>query len=153
MFLGPAERKNITNLFCFERAHFKVFVYIFFHGTCKPFNEPKTSRDWTHKYHKMAPLIITHSLYWTFFYLLYLLSLIGIFFRYLFVLTYVDSSWRHTHATTHPTGMQMFHAKMMSLDAIFCKGNKSSSSSLAHFCLRKHKKSTAQASHSWKNLS
>ena len=44
-------------------------------------------------------------------------------------------------------------AKMTSLDAIFCRGNKSSSRSLACFCHRKHKKSTARTSRSWKNLS
>ena len=75
-------------------------------------------------------------LYWTF---LCLLSLIGFFSRYLFVLTYFDSSRRHTHATTHVTGTQIVRAKMTSLDAIFCRGNKSSSRSLARFSRRKHK--------------
>ena len=62
-----------------------------------------------------------------------------IFSRYLFVLTYFDSSRRHTHATTHVTGTQIVRAKMTSLDAIFCRGNKSSSRSLARFSRRKHK--------------
>ena len=154
IFLGPTDWKNITDLFVLSARTSKfLFFYVFFHGACKPFNEPKKSGDWTHKYHKMALLFITHFLYWTFSYLLYLLSLIGIFFCYLFVLTYVDSLWRHTHATTHPTGMQILRVKMTSLDAIFRRGNKSSSSSLARFCRRKHKKSTAQALRSWKNLS
>ena len=56
-------------------------------------------------------------------------------------------------ATTHATGTQIVRAKMTSLDAIFCRGNKSSSHSLARFCRRKHKKSTARTSRSWKNLS
>ena len=72
------------------------------------------------------------------------------FFRYLFVLTYFDSSRRHTNATTHATGTQIVRAKMTSLDAIFCWGNKSSSCSLARFCRRKHKNSTDHASRSWK---
>ena len=54
------------------------------------------SGDWTHKYHKTALLFITRFLYQTFLYLLYLLSLIGIFFRCLFVLTYFDSSRWHS---------------------------------------------------------
>ena len=109
IFLGPTDWKNITDLFVLSVHTSKfLFFYVFFHGACKPFNKPKKSGDWTHKYHKMALLFITHFLYWTFFYLLYLLSLIGIFVYYLFVLTYVDSSWRHTHVTTHPTGMQYF---------------------------------------------
>ena len=62
-----------------------------------------------------------------------------IFSRYLFVLTYFDSSRRHTHATTHVTGTQIVRAKVTSLDAIFCRGNKSSSRSLARFSRRKHK--------------
>ena len=150
----PRSEKTLPTCFVLSACTSKfLFFYVFFHGACKPFNEPKKSGDWTHKYHKMALLFITHFLYWTFSYLLYLLSLIGIFFCYLFVLTYVDSSWRHTHATTHPIGMQILRNKMTSLDAIFRRGNKSSSSSLACFCRRKHKKSTAQASRSWKNLS
>ena len=69
------------------------------------------------------------------------------------VLTYFDCSRRHTHATTHATGTQIVRDKMTSLDAIFCRGNKSSSRSLARFCRRKHKKPIARASCSWKNLS
>ena len=30
IFVAPKERKNITDLFCFERAHFKVFVFFMF---------------------------------------------------------------------------------------------------------------------------
>ena len=56
------------------------------------------------------------------------------------VLTYFDCSRRHTHATTHATGTQIVRDKMTSLDAIFCRGNKSSSRSLARFCRRKQKK-------------
>ena len=107
--------------------------------------QDKTSGDWTHKYHKMALWLITLFLYWTF---LYLLPLIGIFFHYLFVLTYFDSLQWHK-----PTGTQIVCAKMTSLNAIFCRGNKLSSRSLARFCCRKHKKFTAQASCSWKILS
>ena len=51
--------------------------------------------------------------------------------------------------TTHATGTQIVSAKMMSLDAIFCRGNKSSSRSFVRFCRRKHKKSTARASRLW----
>ena len=36
-----------------------------------------------------------------------------IFSRYLFVLTYFDSSRRHTHATTHVTGTQIVRAFLM----------------------------------------
>ena len=60
IFLAATDRKNITDLFCFERAHFIVFyILFFFHGVCKPCNEPETSGDWTHKYHKTALLFIT----------------------------------------------------------------------------------------------
>ena len=51
-----------------------------------------------------------------------------------------DMLWQlgHTHATTHSTGTQIVRAKMMWLDAIFCRGNKLSSRSLARFCRRRH---------------
>ena len=39
----------------------------------------ETSGDWTQIYHQTALLFITRFLYWTFLYLLYSLSLIGIF--------------------------------------------------------------------------
>ena len=114
------KKKTLPTCFVLSACTSKfLFFYVFFHGACKPFNEPKKSGDWTHKYHKMALLFITHFLYWTFSYLLYLLSLMGIFFCYLFVLTYVDSSWRHTHVTTHPTGMQYFAPKWRHLMRFF----------------------------------
>ena len=75
------------------RALQSFFFTFFFHGVCKPCNEPETSWDWTHKYQKTALLFITCFLYWTF---LYLLSLIGIFFP-LFVC--FDILWQL--ATTH----------------------------------------------------
>ena len=61
-----------------------------------------------------------------------------------------DILWEN--ATTHATGTQIVRAKMRSLDAIFCRGNKSSSRSLSRFCHRKHKTSTARASRSWKKI-
>ena len=111
----------------------------------------------TFSYGNFFPLFVCFDILWqlatTLFYLIYLLSLIGIFFfRYLFVLTYSDSSRRHTHATTHATGTQIVRAKMTSLDAIFYRGNMSRSRSHARFCRRKHKKSTARASRSWKEF-
>ena len=56
-------------------------------------------------------------------------------------------------ATTNATGTQKVRDKIASLDASFCRGNKSSSRPLARFCRRKLKKSTARASRWWKNLS
>ena len=81
IFLEATEPKNIADLLSFERAHYKVFIfiylYVFFHGVWKPCNEPEMSAGWTHKYHKSVLLLITRFLYWSF---LYLLSFIGIFF-------------------------------------------------------------------------
>ena len=119
-FPGSHGGKKHYPLVLFRARALQSFFLFFFHGVCKPCNEPETSGDWTLEYHKTAPLFITRFWYWTFCYLLYLLSLIGIFSRYLFVLTYFDSSRRrHTHATTHATGTQMIRLKMTSLDAIF----------------------------------
>ena len=41
-------------------------------------------------------------------------------------------------ATTGATGMQIVRAKITSIDAVFCRGNKSSFRSLARFCRRNH---------------
>ena len=76
--------------------------------------------------------------------------LLSEFFPLFVCLTYFDSSRRHTNATTHATGTQIVRAKMTSLDAIFCRGNTSSSCSLARFCRRKDRNSTDRASRSWK---
>ena len=151
------EWKNITDLFCLERVHYNVYIlYIFFHGVCKPCNdsyvlelhwwcEGPTRLEKTHKYHKMAlcslPVFVLNIPLFTFSY--------RNFFNYFFVLTYFDSLRQHMHATA----TQIIPAKMTSLDAIFCRGNRSSSRSLTRFCRRKHKKSTARTSRSWKNLS
>ena len=151
IFLAATERKNITDLFCFERAHYKVFIFLcFLSWRMQTLQRVRNVWRLSSQYHKTTLLFITRFLYWTF---LYLLSLFGMFFRCLFVLTYFDSSRPHTHATTHATGKQIVRAKMTSLDAIFCRGNKSSSHFLARFYSRKHKKSTARASRSWKKLS
>ena len=75
-----------------------LFFYVFFPGVCKPCNEPETSGDKARIYQKTSLLFITRFLYWTF---LYLLSLFGILSRYLFVLTYFDSSRQQTHSTTN----------------------------------------------------
>ena len=131
-FWQPCSEKRLPTCFVLSARTKFLFCSVFFHGVCKPCNEPETSGDWTHKYHT-ALLFITRSLYWTF---LYVLSLIGIFFP-LFVC--FDILWE---LATIQIGL----TKMTSLDAIFCRGNKSSSRSLARFCRRKHKKSTARAS-------
>ena len=140
-FLAAMERKNITDLFCFERAHYKVFIFCaFFHGACKPatiltYLKPETSGDWTHKIWQDGTFF--HYPFFVLnipFCLFYLLSLIGIMFP-LFVS--FDIVWQL--ATTHATGTQIVRAKMTSLDAISCRGNKSSSRSLARFCRTKQK--------------
>ena len=65
---------------------------------------------------------------------------------FLFLFLYFDSSRRHTRDDKKET--QIIRAKMMSLDAIFSRGNKLSSGSLTRFCCRKHKNSTAHTSRS-----
>ena len=148
-FLATTERKNITNLSCFKCAHYKVFVFFMFlfHGVCKPINVPETSKDWTHKYHRRhlcsLPVFVLN---------IPLFTLLTFSYRHFFPLfVCFEILWQL--ATTHATGTQIVRAKMTSLDAIFCRGNKSSSHSLARFCRRKHKKSTARTSRSWKYLS
>ena len=155
IFLGPTDWKNITDLFVLSVHTSKfLFFYVFFHGACKPFNKPKKSGDWTHKYHKMALLFITHFLYWTFFYYFTLFTFSYWNFFLLFVCFEIRWQLVTTHACNNTSDRDaILRAKMTSLDAIFRRGNKSSSSSLARFCRRKHKKSTAQALHSWKNSS
>ena len=130
--------------------YFSMFSRVFFQGVWKPCNAgPKRLQTELTNITRQHFCSLPVFLYWRF---LYLLSLVGIFLRYLLVLTYFDSSRRHTHATTHATGTQIVRAKMTSLEMTFCRGNKSSSRSPLS-CRRKHKKSTARASHSWKTMS
>ena len=110
---------------------FDIF-HVFFHGIWKPCNEPETSGEWAHKCHKMAPFFILNIPLFAFSY--------PNFFRYLFVLTNFDSSRWYMHTTIPTTGTLILYAKMTSLDAIFCRRNKSSFRSHARFRRRKHKK-------------
>ena len=93
----PRSEKTLTLVLFRARALQSFYFYVFLQGACKPCNKPETSGHWTHKYHKTALSFITHFLHWTF---VYLLSLIGIFFRYLFVLTYYDVLRWPTRVTT-----------------------------------------------------
>ena len=52
----------------------------------------------------------------------YLMSLMGILSRYLFILTNFDSLRRHTHATIHALGKQEFRAKWCHLIHFFLQG-------------------------------
>ena len=131
-----AAKKTLPTCFVLSARTTIFFFYVLFHGVCKPCNELETSWDWHYLFFVLNIPLFTFSY--------------RIFSRYLFVLTYFDSSRRHTNATTHATGTQIVRAKMTSLDAIFCRGNKSSSCSLARFCRRKDRNSTDRASRSWK---
>ena len=120
IFLGPTEWKNITDLFCFKRAHFKVFVFLcFLSWRMQTFQRAQKvwrlnsqiSQDGTFVYY---PFFVLNILLFTLFTFSYLN-----FFYYLFVLTYVDSSRRHTHVTTHPTRMQYFAPKWRHLMRFF----------------------------------
>ena len=172
IFLAATEQKRYRLVVLwarFERAlsalwarttKFFFFFYVFFHGVCKHCNDsyvlelhwwrarPETSGDWTHKYHQTALLFITRFLYWTFLYLLYLLSLIGIFFP-LFVCFNIPWRLATTHARDDTLDTDANCSRQNDVTWwIFCR-----ETSRAHFCRRKYKKSTARASRSWKNLS
>ena len=62
-----------------------------------------------------------------------------------------DPNWA-VCATTHATGTQIVRAQMTLLDAIFCRGNKSSFRSIARYYRRKHKKSATPSSRSGKKV-
>ena len=143
---GAKQRYRLV-LFRWVRAKFLVF-YVFFMAYANLATNPKrleTELTNITRQHfcSLRFLCIEHS----FIYFIYFLF-ISEFFP-LFVC--FDILWEN--ATTHATGTQIVRAKMRSLDAIFCRGNKSSSRSLFRFCHRKHKTSTARASRSWKKLS
>ena len=160
IFLTATEQKRYRLVLLWAHALQSFYFFVLFHGVCKPCNDsyvlelhlwrarPETSGDWTHKYHQTALLFITGFLYWTFLYSLYLLSLIGIFFP-LFVC--FNILWRL--ATIHALDDTLDRDANCSRQNdvtwwIFCR-----ETSRAHFCRRKHKKSTARAqSRSWKNL-
>ena len=148
-FLATTERKNITNLSCFKRAHYKVFVFFMFcsMGYANLSTCPKRLQT------ELTNITDGTFVHYPFFVLnIPLFTLLTFSYRNFFPLfVCFEIFWQL--ATTHATGTQIVRAKMTSLDAIFCRGNKSSSHSLARFCRRKHKKSTARTSRSWKNLS
>ena len=74
-FPGSHWAKTHYRLALFWARTTKFFIFfVFFHGVWKPCKEPETSGDWTHKYHKTALLFITRFLYWTFLYLLLLIT-------------------------------------------------------------------------------
>ena len=54
----PRSEKTLPTCFVQSARTSKPFSF-FFHGVCKPYNEPEKSGDWTHKYHKTALLFIT----------------------------------------------------------------------------------------------
>ena len=148
-FLATTERKNITNLSCFKRAHNKVFVFFMFcsMGYANLSTCPKRLQT------ELTNITDGTFVHYPFFVLnIPLFTLLTFSYRNFFpIFVCFEIFWQL--ATTHATGTQIVRAKMTSLDAIFCRGNKSSSHSLARFCRRKHKKSTARTSRSWKNLS
>ena len=139
IFLAPMERQNITDLFSFERARFKLLIFLcFLSWRMQTLQRARNvwrlnsqiSQDGTFVHY---PFFVLNILLFTLFTFSY-----RNFFRYLFVLTCFDSSRGYTHATTRSTATQLVRAKMTWLDAIFCGGNKSSSRSLARFCRRRH---------------
>ena len=153
IFLGPRLKKHYR-LVCFKRAHFKVFVFLcFLSWRMQTFQRAQKvwrlnsqiSQDGTFVYYPFFVLNILLFTLFTFSYLNFFL---------LFVCFDIRWQLETTHACNNtPDRDAILRAKMTSLDAIFRRGNKSSSSSLARFCRRKHKKSNAQALRAWKNLS
>ena len=134
-FLATTERKNITNLSCFKRAHYKVFVFLcFVPWGMQTYQRARNVCRLNSQISQTALLFITR-----FFVLnIPLFTLLTFSYRNFFPLfVCFEILWQL--ATTHATGTQIVHAKMTSLDAIFCRGNRSSSHALVRFCCRKHK--------------
>jgi len=99
IFLAATERKSITDLFCLERAHFKVF-FIFLSWRMQT-----VQRTWKNLETELTNITRRHFcslpfLYWTFFYLLYYFLLSEFFFRYFVCF---DILWQlpTTHARDH----------------------------------------------------
>ena len=144
-------RKHYRLVLFWVRVLQSFYFYVFFHGICKPCNDsyilevstnegpgPKCLEteltNITRRHFCSLPVFcIKHSfIYFIYFLLSEFFSVVCLFWH---TLTARDD----THATTHVTGTQIIHAKMASLNAIFCRGNKSSSRPLTHFCSRKQK--------------
>ena len=133
------KEKNITDLFCFKRAHYKVFIfYVFFHGVCNlatiltylnSTDEGPGPKHLETEFTNMArqhfcslpSFCIEHSLLFTFSYR-----------NFVFV---IHLSWHILTARDDARDRDANSSRQMtSLDAIFCRGNKSSSRSLARCC-------------------
>ena len=148
--LAPVRRTFIT---CSTPNLQEEFSSCSFYPITYSFPDVPSIKTWSHHMKHDLNCLDPNSIELCIFCELYFRFCFVYIYTCIFVFLYVDSSRWHTHATTHQTGMPIACTKMTSLDAIFCRGNKSSSHSLARFCHRKHKKSNAQALHLWKNLS
>ena len=154
IFLVATERKNITGLFCFERAHYEVFNFF-----CFPWFSFRAYGNLASPARNVCRLNSQISQDSTFVhYPFFVLNITLFTFSYRnFCTLFVSFDILWQLPTTHPrdntpTGTQIVRAKMTSLEMTFCRGNKSSSRSPLS-CRRKHKKSTARASRSWKTMS
>ena len=149
IFLAPTERKNITDLFTFERARFKLLIFLSFLSW--RMQTLKRARNvWRLNSQKSQDGTFVH---YPFFVLNILLITL---FTYSYRNFFSDMLWQlaRTHARDNTLDRDtIVRSKMTWLDAIFCRGSKSSSRSLARFCRGRHEISTARASRSWKNLS
>ena len=99
IFLAAMEWKNILrNLFCFKHVHYKVLIFFKFsfmaYGNLA--TSPKRLESELTNVTRWHPFFILSIPLFTF--------SCPNFFRYLFVLTNFDSSWRYTHTTTPATG-------------------------------------------------
>ena len=78
-----------------------LFFYVFFHGVCKPFNEPETSGDWTHNitrrhFCSLPSFCVEHSFTYSIYFLFSeFFSVICLFWH---TLTARDDTrmWQHT---------------------------------------------------------
>ena len=162
IFLTATEQKRYRLVLLWAHALQSFYFFVLFHGVCKPCNDsyvlelhlwrarPETSGDWTHKYHQSRRHFCSLPVFCTehfFIHFTYFLS--SEFFFPLFVC--FNILWRL--ATIHALDDTLDRDANCSRQNdvtwwIFCR-----ETSRAHFCRRKHKKSTARAqSRSWKNL-
>ena len=146
---GAKKRYQITSLFFFfERAHYKILIFLCF-LSWRMQTLQRARNVW-----RLSSQISQDGTFVHYPFFVLNISLFVFSFPNSFPLfVCFDILWQL--ATTHATGTQIVRAKMTSLDAIFCRGNKSSCRSLTRFCSfcrRKHKKVYARASRSWKKV-
>ena len=131
IFLAAMEWKNITNLFCFKHAHYKVFIFLGF-------------LSWL-----TALLFITRFSHWTFLYFVSLIRIVSVICLFWHTLTARDDTCIQQHTWQK---RKYFAPKWCHLMLFFAGETSWAFALLLAFATENIRKSTTRALHSSKKF-